>query len=282
MDLFATLAPAPPGVGARCARKRLRRSRCDRCITRCPTGALALHDGVITLARDRCTGCGICLFACPADALEHLAPLTRFYRDGVLFGPFTLPVAVEELLLWHAHYAIRAIAVDLTHDTHWLRPLAELNLLLRQRGEPGWQCMVPPATPGEMKRRLLAMPRGRVPHDVTSRRAAGAYALSFGVTLDAGRCLLCGACGHICPEGVIRFNEGTLTLDPSRCHGCGDCAAVCPVDAVSVAAGETFSVTRLRFTTARCVSCGEPWRAWAASETRCPLCRRHGFGMRGG
>lgn len=94
MKLIDTFAPAPPGVGARCARKRLRRSRCEHCVARCPTGALAWRDGDIHLLAERCTGCGICLFVCPADALENLAPLRRHYRDGVLLGPFTLPVAV--------------------------------------------------------------------------------------------------------------------------------------------------------------------------------------------
>jgi len=103
-------------------------SRCDYCVTRCPTGALAFHHHEVILAPERCTGCGICLFVCPADALKYLSPLMRRHRDGVLLGPFTLPVAAEELMLWHTHYAIRAVAVDLTQHPHWLRPLAELNL----------------------------------------------------------------------------------------------------------------------------------------------------------
>ncbi|EOV9016123.1 4Fe-4S binding protein [Cronobacter muytjensii] len=282
MKLIDTFAPAPPGVGARCARKRLRRSRCEHCVARCPTGALAWRDGDIHLLAERCTGCGICLFVCPADALENLAPLRRHYRDGVLLGPFTLPVAVGELLLWHTHYGIRAVAVDLTLFPHWLQPLAELNLRLRERGEPGWRCLPATQTPGETTRRWLRGEGGRVPHDVATRWAAGALCSKYGVALASSRCLLCGACGKVCVAGAITFSDEAVTLDPARCTGCGDCAAVCPTDAVSIEAGDTGPVSRQAIYHARCERCGEPWRAWRQDETRCPLCRHHRFGMRGG
>ncbi|EPT8895440.1 4Fe-4S binding protein [Cronobacter dublinensis] len=284
MKFLDVLAPAPSGVGALCARKRLRRSRCERCVTRCPTGALGWRDGALTLLAERCTGCGICLFVCPSDALENLAPLQRHYHDGVLLGPFTLPVAVEELLLWHTHYGIRAVAVDLSQSPHWLRALGELNLRLRERGEPGWQCVPVNPMPGGAKRRLLRAQgeRGRVPHDLAARRAAGALCNAGSATLDTTRCLLCGACEKACAAGSIRFSEQALTLDPARCTGCGDCAAVCPADAVRMDAGDTGAAIRYTLYHARCAQCGEPWRAWQQGETRCPLCRRHGFGMRGG
>ncbi|ELY3468768.1 4Fe-4S binding protein [Cronobacter universalis] len=284
MNLFDALTPIPPCVGARCARKRLRRSRCDDCVTRCPTGALSIHNHEVVLAPERCTGCGICLFVCPADALENLSPLARCHRDGVLLGPFTLPVAAEELLLWHSHYAIRAVAADLTRDSHWLRPLAELNLRLQQRGEPGWQCVAVSPAAGEAKRRLLRPggARARVPHDAAARRAVGAFLSAYAVTLDATRCLLCGACGRACASGAIRFSEQAVTLDSTRCDGCGDCAAVCPVDAITITEGDAGPLIRRALHHARCERCGEPWRAWLPGEKHCPVCRRHGFNMRGG
>ncbi|EOL9002474.1 4Fe-4S binding protein [Cronobacter turicensis] len=282
MNLFDMIAPAQPCVGARCARKRLPRSRCDYCVTRCPTGALALHHHDVILASDRCTGCGICLFVCPADALEYLSPLMRRHRDGVLLGPFTLPVAAEELMLWHTHYAIRAVAVDITQNPHWLRPLAELNLWLQRRGEPGWQCVTVSPEAGEARRRLLRPEGARVPHDAAGRRAAGAFSTAYRITLDASRCLLCGACGRVCARGAIRFSEPSVTLDSSRCDGCGDCAAVCPVEAAEVVAGEAVPPVRMALYPARCERCGEPWRAWQPGEKHCPVCRRHAFSMRGG
>ncbi|EOV9671611.1 4Fe-4S binding protein [Cronobacter turicensis] len=281
MNLFDMIAPAQPCVGARCARKRLPRSRCDYCVTRCPTGALDLHHHEVILAPERCTGCGICLFVCPADALESLSPLMRRHRDGVLLGPFTQPVAAEELMLWHTHYAVRAVAVDLSQHPHWLRPLAELNLWLQRRGEPGWRCVTVSPETGEARRRLVRMEGARVPHDAAERRAAGAFSTTYRITLDVSRCLLCGACGRVCARGAIRFSEPSVTLDSSRCDGCGDCAAVCPVEAAEVVAGEAVPPVRMALYPARCERCGEPWRAWQPGEKHCPVCRRHAFSMRG-
>ncbi|ELY4524465.1 4Fe-4S binding protein [Cronobacter turicensis] len=282
MNLFDMIAPAQPCVSARCARKRLPRSRCDYCVTRCPTGALALHHHEVILAPECCTGCGICLFVCPADALEYLSPLMRRHRDGVLLGPFMLPVATEELMLWHTHYAIRAVAVDVTQHPHWLRPLAELNLWLQRRGEPGWRCVTVSPETGEARRRLVRLEGTRVPHDAAERRAAGAFSTTYRTTLDATRCLLCGACGRVCARSAIRFSEPSVTLDSSRCDGCGDCAAVCPVEAAEVVEGEAVPPVRMALYTAPCERCGEPWRAWQPGEKHCPVCRRHAFSMRGG
>ncbi|EIZ9235348.1 4Fe-4S binding protein [Cronobacter sakazakii] len=284
MDLFDTFAPAQPCVGARCARKRLARSRCDYCVTRCPSGALAIHHHEVILTSERCTGCGICLFVCPADALEDLVPLARIHREGVLLGPFTQPVAAEELMLWHTLYRIRAVAVDLTRYPLWLRPLAELNLWLKKRGEPGWQCVAVSPAAGEAKRRLLRpdSERARVAHDVATRHAAGAFLCAYAVMLDTTRCLLCGACGRACASGAIRFGEQDFTLNTGRCDGCGDCAAVCPVDAITITEGDAGPLIRRALHHARCELCGEPWRAWHPGEKVCPVCQRHGFSMRSG
>ncbi len=39
------------------------------CVTACPTGALEQCDGVVYLRMDRCTGCELCLWACPFGAI---------------------------------------------------------------------------------------------------------------------------------------------------------------------------------------------------------------------
>ncbi len=48
------------------------------------------------------------------------------------------------------------------------------------------------------------------------------------------RCIGCGRCVTVCPEGVHR-QEGSLhTLERERCSGCGTCARACPTGALSV------------------------------------------------
>lgn len=61
-----------PGVAldaGRCLRSRLGSSPCAQCLDRCPTRALTIDGGIITLREDRCTECMTCISACPNDAL---------------------------------------------------------------------------------------------------------------------------------------------------------------------------------------------------------------------
>jgi pyruvate formate lyase activating enzyme len=45
------------------------------------------------------------------------------------------------------------------------------------------------------------------------------------------RCVQCGSCTGICPEGAITVSPA-LQIDRSSCSCCGDCAGSCPADAI--------------------------------------------------
>ena len=55
---------------------------------------------------------------------------------------------------------------------------------------------------------------------------------AFAISLDAEKCLSCGACVERCPFGALCFSEGTLAADPNQCVGCGLCAGSCPTGAL--------------------------------------------------
>jgi len=46
---------------------------CEACIERCWMQALKMVDGKITRDEKRCIGCGVCMLACPTEAL-YLEP----------------------------------------------------------------------------------------------------------------------------------------------------------------------------------------------------------------
>lgn len=43
------------------------------------------------------------------------------------------------------------------------------------------------------------------------------------------RCLHCGRCAQICPQGVHQITENSHIIERSKCIGCGKCIDVCPV-----------------------------------------------------
>jgi 2-oxoacid:acceptor oxidoreductase delta subunit (pyruvate/2-ketoisovalerate family) len=51
--------------------------------------------------------------------------------------------------------------------------------------------------------------------------------------VDLDRCVGCGICEDVCPEGAIVVNR-TARVDPWRCKGCGICVDRCPQGALSL------------------------------------------------
>ena len=53
-------------------------------------------------------------------------------------------------------------------------------------------------------------------------------------TVEGERCLACGSCLRVCPEGAISMGD-TARVDPKICTGCGVCIPECPENALSLA-----------------------------------------------
>lgn len=56
--------------------------------------------------------------------------------------------------------------------------------------------------------------------------------------LDEGKCIACGMCTEVCPQAVIKPDNGYARIgNRDACMECGACSRNCPTGAFSVEAG---------------------------------------------
>ncbi|MDK2982248.1 MAG: hypothetical protein PWQ55_2595 [Chloroflexota bacterium] len=52
--------------------------------------------------------------------------------------------------------------------------------------------------------------------------------------LNPEKCILCGACVDVCPQGVLALQgQKVIFAQPQACTYCGTCEESCPYDAVA-------------------------------------------------
>ncbi|MCL6644882.1 MAG: methyltransferase domain-containing protein [Dehalococcoidia bacterium] len=127
----------PAAVPDRCRADR----GCAQCAQRCPRGALAVVDGTVELDRSACTRCGICVTACPHEAME-------------LPGAMPAQVEAQVAALLHAAPAAlgpRGIVFTCQHDGQHHGGTRAASARAATAQAPGWLpvevpcvAMVPP------------------------------------------------------------------------------------------------------------------------------------------
>ncbi|MDI9633783.1 MAG: 4Fe-4S binding protein [Methanolinea sp.] len=200
----------------------------------------------LVLNSEICTGCGICVEACPEEAIAlGLVGATR--RGAVTYAA---PVDIDEVKCSYCGVCVIMCpfnALTLKIDGEERLPIVEKD------GFPQYD-MVADIDDEKCVRCTICdevCPREAIVRDVPvyegaeeggkERQTALKSKTTFKV--DDEKCTLCGICGAVCPAITVKHKpftaetgkvEGEVLWDESRCDACKVCVELCPEECITV------------------------------------------------
>ncbi|QTD45108.1 4Fe-4S binding protein [Ottowia testudinis] len=265
---------------ARCVHQRVRHASCTACETACPTNAWQSTGDGLTFDADACDRCGLCVAACPTQALTLPAPQPllarqnngaqaawwRCERAGPPDHPANAPCLLALSPAW-LHLAARRLGV---HE-HVFVP-GDCSRCARGAGLPEWQRQwrgqaALAASRGFALHLRLApaadwptSPDAGAPADLGRRRffrrAAPPAPVRSSPPLSSAREDIWASAPTTPPPAPVA-PLWQVDFDRTRCTLCLACVHVCPTNTIFfIAARADSTTTRFGFDLQKCTGCG--------------------------
>ncbi|MDH5482155.1 MAG: 4Fe-4S dicluster domain-containing protein [Candidatus Bathyarchaeota archaeon] len=225
----------------------------------------------LTIDKNLCVGCQICVLACPKEAI-------KIEKQSKVQGEKARKAKVDADLqkcnfcgICDVLCPYGAIKVTLNGE-HALSVVEKESFpqLIRDIQVDASKCPADcveceEACPLDLIKISRLTADGKVVENVGSPTKRKRKKLQVKVDVDKERCPCCRICEFKCPEGVMRvrkFFYGKIVIHPDKCpEGCTDCLDVCPITGALYLSDEDKKV---RVNELFCVYCG-------ACKVVCPV-----------
>ncbi|KQC05863.1 MAG: ferredoxin [Methanolinea sp. SDB] len=200
----------------------------------------------LVLNTEVCTGCGICVEACPEEAIA--LGLVGATRRGAV--EYAAPVDIDEVKCSYCGVCVIMCpfnALTLKIDGEERLPIAE------KEGFPEYDMVADIDDEKCVKCTICdeVCPRDAIIRDVPEYEGASvegkerqtALESKIEFKVDDEKCTLCGICGALCPAIDVKHKpfiaesgkvEGEVVWDESRCDACKVCVELCPEECITV------------------------------------------------
>ncbi len=167
---------------------------CAQCIPSCPVGAISLVEGRAVIDPAKCISCGLCSSKCPVYAI---APVSDGLAEETQRPePDSIPPSID---------STSVVKTVETAKTVYSEKIAK----------------TPPSRAAE-----------NIEPQIDSTKSAPEARVSP-PALEPSKCISCGICARVCPEGAIALIGGLPKIDEDKCIGCGKCIQRCPTRALT-------------------------------------------------
>jgi 4Fe-4S ferredoxin len=200
----------------------------------------------LILNAETCTGCGICVEACPEEAI--VLGLVGAARRGAI--NYAAPIDVDETKCSYCGVCVCMCpfnALTLKVDGEERLPIVEkegfpqYDRTMKIDQEKCNRCTIcDDVCPRDAIDRNVPAFEG-TEEDGAKRQSALTSTTTFKV--DDEKCTLCGICGELCTAIDVKHKafsagsgkvEGEVLWDETKCDGCKVCADMCPAEAITV------------------------------------------------